>query len=487
MTKKITRSVSILLAGSMIIGGIFSLTGCGKKPPVEEDVVTTISVSSEELAPEITDEDLGITRKDVSELMTITGYQSWEGYSFLVMKNNSDDSSTVTVQIEDQDLFDSLYRSRLFVYVEPSYSSVSQDDPMYASYARGLRSLGNEFYTMCNESENSSEEDALIESGENTDTVAEENILDEIDTEAENSDEVQEDTNNVSDGEANSEAADTSESEEDADALSDSDDVNDETSIQTVEEFINGGWADTEEAKKEKEERNKLNQAIEEYMQSVSLNRATKILVYALDGELLGEMTPAKLDDYVSAFDIAPTPYETEDGTVYISDLKDGVEYEVSGYISDDAGNCEYMIKNDSKRPVTIYLHSDTDESEEIIFQNYMETSLSTGWYLVENQYGFTSTDKTYIVRIEHKNSDADLAESLDENKVLRITELSDEPQTVVSMYSAIVNDTDYAVHIVADTGDEIILDSKQAIGIHKSAYNKLTYEFEGTENVSQE
>lgn len=464
-----TRSfnkIAMVLSMAMMISTVL---GCGEKAPVEEDVVTTISVDASELAPEITDEDLGIVRKDPSELMSITGYQSWEGYNFLVMKNNAEGSeTTVTVQIEDEDLFNALYDARLDIYVEPSYSSVDQDDPMYAAYARGLRSLGDEFYNISsNESSSQTDEaDTLDESEETTasDEEAIEDILGDEETTEETADE---------EPEATAEETEATGTDED--------------DTQSLESLLNGGWADTEEAKAEKQAREELSKAIEEYMKSVSLNRATQILVYALDGELLGDMTPAKLNDYVSAFNTAPTHYEAEEGTVYISDLDDGVEYEVEGYLSDDAGNCEYMIKNDSKRPVTIYLKSDTTEDEEIIFQNYMPTSQSTGWYLVENQYGFTSTDKTYIVRVEHKNSDADLVSELPESKVLLIEEIGDEAETVNSDYSAIVNNTDYPVYIEADTGDSYILDSKQAIGVHKSAYNSLTYEFEGAGKTESE
>lgn len=468
MKKKSFKLVSSILAFTMVIGTV--MTGCGKKEPVEEDVVTTINISSEDLAPEITDEDLGIVRKDVSELMTITGYQSWEGYNFLVITPNASSNESITVQIEDEDLFHSLYQARLHVYVEPSYSSVGQDDPMYAAYAKGLRSLGDEFYNMSN-GETVTAEDQEEPNKEETDN---ENTTNET------TDEVDELLGEGEDTVTDTEASDSAESESEDNQEDVS--VNDvaEGDVQDLESLLNGGWADTEAAKAEKKAQEDLNNAIKEYMQSISLNRATQILIYSLDGELLGDMTPAKLDDYVAAFDNAPKEYETIDGVVYVSDLKDGVEYEIPGYVSDDLGNCEYMIKNDSKRPVTLYLHSETSEKEEVIFQNYMPTGQSTGWYLVENQYGFTSTDPTYVLRVEHMNSDADLAASLHESNVLIIDKLDEKPVTVNSTYSAIVNNTDYSVYIQADTGDSYILDSKQAIGVHKSAYSSLTYEFEG-------
>lgn len=463
MKKKSLKLVSGILAFTMIIGTV--MTGCGKKEPVEEDVVTTINISSEDLAPEITDEDLGIVRKDVSELMTITGYQSWEGYNFLVMTPNATENESITVQIEDEDLFHSLYQARLYVYVEPSYSSVGQDDPMYAAYAKGLRSLGDEFYNISN-GETVATEDQ--QEKPDKEEIVDENITDEVDDLL---------------GEGEDTTTDTEDVDNDDTETVLVDDVAEED-VQDAESLLNGGWSDTEAAKAEKKAQEDLSNAIKEYMQSISLNRATQILVYSLDGELLGDMTPAKLDDYVAAFDNAPKEYETSDGVVYVSDLKDGVEYEIPGYVSDDLGNCEYMIKNDSKRPVTLYLHSETSEKEEVIFQNYMPTGQSTGWYLVENQYGFTSTDPTYVLRIEHMNSDADLAASLSETTVLAIDKLESKPVEVDSVYSAIVNNTDYSVYIQADTGDSYILDSKQAIGVHKSAYSSLTYEFEGAEDT---
>lgn len=445
------KIISAIISVSIIAG---LLSGCGNKKEVEEDVITTINVSAAELAPEITDEDLGIVRKEPSELMKITGYQSWEGYNFLVMTNEAGKGDTsVTVQIEDEELFNSLYQARLKILVEPSYSSISQDDVMYAAYAKGLRSLGNEFYNISNDNQ------AIQGNGED-------NITDAETAETESVEDVNEESN-----------IETEEPEI----------TDDSGEVQSVDDVLNGGWDDTEEAHEKKEARNALNEAIEEYMQSVSLNRATQILVYALDGELLGEMTPEKLNDYTMAFEITPTPYDGENGTVYISDLEDGVEYEITGAPADETGNHEYMIKNDSKKPVVIYLKSDTNESEEIIFQNYMQTAQSTGWYLIENQHEFTSTDATYIIRVEHKNSDADLAASLPEEKVLVIKELKNEPQTVNSYYSAIVNETDYPVFVTADTGDTLTLDSKQAIGVHKSAYGRLTYEFEGNGQSTQE
>ena len=109
-----------------------------------------------------------------------------------------------------------------------------------------------------------------------------------------------------------------------------------------------------------------------------------------------------------------------------------------------------------------------------------MATAKSTGWYLVENEYELTSTDDKYRIRVEHKNSDTDLAAYLPEGKVLYIEEISKDPVVVDSKYSAIVNNTDQEVYIEADTGDYHVLGSKQAIGVHKSAYSSLTYYFEG-------
>lgn len=469
MKRKSFKYVSSVLVLSLALGMV--MTGCGKKAPVEEDVVTTISISSEDLAPEITDEDLGIVRKDVSELMTITGYQSWEGYNFLVMTPNVEEAKSVTIQVEDEDLFNSLYQARLFVYVEPSYSSVSQDDPMYSAYAKGLRSLGEDFYNISTEDVITMDDQEEAPDNEEVSTD-DANVTDNVDN-TDNTDSTEDVDDLLDESDDTSEEIDTNVTEEVFNNVSDED-------VQDIESLLNGGWADTAEAKAEKQAQEDLNNAIKEYMQSVSLNRANQILIYSLDGELLGEMTPAKLNDYVAAFDNAPVQYETKDGVVYISDLDDGVEYEIPGYVSDDLGNCEYMIKNDSKKPVTLYLHSETNENEEVIFQNYMPTKQSTGWYLVENQYGFVSTDPSYVLRVEHMNSDADLAASLSEKSVLTIDKLEDKPVTVDSTYSAIVNNTDYSVYIQADTGDSYILDSKQAIGVHKSAYSSLTYEFEG-------
>lgn len=490
--KKKTRVISLVLVAAMVVGGALSLTGCGKEEVVEEDVITKINVTSEELAPEITDEDLGIVRKTPEELMKITGYQSWEGYNFLIMTTRGGTGDTqVTVQIEDSDLFNSLYNARLRVYVEPSYTSVSQDDPMYSSYAKGLRSLGDEFYAMVESNQSSVPDKAgditetteeVEESAEETAEETSEPSNEETDTGDEaNTDEpaeVVEETEEVEEAEELvEETADTEDSE--------TDDIDeDENATQSYESLLNGGLQDIGVADDEHQAQLELNKAIQEYMETVSLNRATQVLVYTLDGELLGNMTAAKLDDYIAAFEIEAIPYDTEDGTVYLSDLEDGVEYEVPGRLYDEAGNHEYLFKNDTKRPVTIYLKSETVSKEEVIFQNYMETSSSTGWYLKENQYGFVSTDSVFHVRIEHKNSDADLAASLPANKVLTITEkeMSDKEQVVSSDYSAVVNDTDYTIYITADTGDTLVLGSKQAYGIHKSAYDTLTYMFEGAD-----
>ena len=467
MKKKVTRIISLFLAALMVIGVVFTAVGCGKKEVVEKDVITKINVTSEELAPEITDEDLGIVRKDPSELMKITGYQSWEGYNFLIMTNKGGTGDTeVTVQVEDEDLFKSLYNARLRIYVEPSYTSVSQDDAMYSAYAKGLRSLGEEFYDVIYGEEASTQlpndtEEVPSDVEENTESTEEDASAEESTDESANTEETTE------------EPVEEAPSEED-------DGATDEDVSQDYDSLLDGGWQDVGETKEQRDAQIELNKAIQEYMETVSLNRATKLLVYALDGQLLGEMTAAKLDDYISAFEIEATPYDAKEGVVYISDLQDGIEYEINGYVVDDAGNCEYMFKNDSKKPVTIYLTSETISKEEVIFQNYMETAQSTGWYLVENQYGFVSTDSTFHVRIEHKNSDADLAASLPESKVLIISELKDEPQTVDSVYSAIINETDYTIYVTADTGDKLVLGSKQAYGIHKSAYSQLTYEFEG-------
>lgn len=482
MKKKVTKITSILVIVSMIATMLLSLAGCGEEEVVEEDVTTTISVTSEELAPEITDEDLGITRKEPEELSKIVGYQSWEGYDFLVLRNEGGNGSIdTTVQVEDKELFQSLYDARLHIYVDVSYESVSPDDSMYASYAKGLRSLGNSFYELASKETESVpiEGETVAETDENKDD-SEDIASDETEEEL---DSVSEDTENEADDSDLDELLDLEEdsSENDAEEESNDNEESDENAVREDLVDLPKEVSDIETANAEaKASEAALQSAIEAYMQSVSLKRATQILVFALDGELLGEMTPAKLNDYVAAFPINPIPYETENGNTYISDFEDAVDYEVPGILISESGEYNYTIKNDSRRPVIISIYSDTGSKDEYIFANYMATAKSTGWYLVENEYELTSTDDKYRIRVEHKNSDTDLAAYLPEGKVLYIEEISKDPVVVDSKYSAIVNNTDQEVYIEADTGDYHVLGSKQAIGVHKSAYSSLTYYFEG-------
>lgn len=493
MKKGLVKGTSIVLAIAMVLTSAVALTGCGKEEVVEEDVTTTISVTSDELAPEITDEDLGITRKDPQELSKIVGYQSWEGYNFLIFRNEAGEGSVdTTVQIEDEDLFNSLYNARLYVYTDVSYSSVSQDDPMYSAYAKGLRSLGTDFYNLAN-----GEEDIEIGESEIDESVADDTEEDSAEVVSEgNTDEaIETESTDETATENTATETDTEVSEETVEENTDEAEVNpddidlDGIAFETmsVEEAMNGGWQDTEASIEAEKARNELQNAIDEYMKSVSLNRATQILVYALDGELLGEMTSAKIDDYVNAFDVAATSYESsETGTVYVSDLDDGIEYLVEGLSVSEDGRRQYLIKNDSQKPVVIYAISDTTENTEVIFENYMQTAKSQGWYLVENQYKFESSDDSFKIRVEHKNSDADLAASLNEKDVLTISNLSDKVESVPSNYLAIVNNTDETLYVVADTGDTLELGSKQAIGVHRSAYSTLNYYFEGADGVNE-
>lgn len=474
MKKKVTKVISILLVISMVGTLCISIVGCGKKEEIVEDTTTTINVTAEELAPEITDEDLGITRKEKKELSKIVGYQSWEGYNFLVLKNEGGDGSVeTTIQIEDEDLFNALYNARLYTYVDISYESVSPDDQMYASYAKGLRSLGANFYSMINQKE---EEEVTKDQSQEAEETSDEEVEEANEEENESENSVpnepveEEDTNEDVEG---TDAVDVDETVDDIDlALN-----NPETEVE--EDILDdiGIEAAAEEARSIEKD---LQKAIEDYMQSVSLNRATQILVFALDGELLGEMTPAKLNDYVAAFPIEPIPYEPDKENSYISDFEDGVYYEIPGFLTDESGSYLYKIKNDTKKPVTIYIYSENGSKEEHIFENYMSTDKSTGWYLVENEYSFSSTEPTYRIRVEHKNSDTDLASALSAEKVLYIDELESEVVEIPSNYMAIVNNTDQEVYIEADTEDYCILGSKQSIGIHKSAYSSLKYYFEG-------
>lgn len=501
MKKSLIRVTSIVLVVTMIASSMFMLSGCGKEEVVEEDTHTIISVTSEELAPEITDEDLGITRKDIKELSKIVGYQSWEGYNFLIFRNEGGEGNvTTTVQIEDKDLFDALYNARLYVYTDVSYASVSQDDPMYMAYAKGLRSLGSDFYDLAKD-----ENDLILGEGEvNTDEVVSDKT-DNADAVPSSDSDQNEEATNPEDSSSTDEASATEEDSSDVvveDTATDSDntsadaeatseatdiDLGDTIETMTNEEFENGGWQDTEASIKAEEANNKLQEAIEAYMSSVSLNRATQVLVFALDGELLGEMTSAKLNDYVAAFEIVPIPYtSTEQGVAYISDMEDGITYKVDGNEVDESGTLEYTIKNDTKKPVVVYVTSETTQDSAVIFENYMQTKKSQGWYLVENQYEFSSSDSSYNIRVEHKNSDADLAASLPEGQVLRISELEKSVQRVPSIYSAIVNDTDETLYVVADTGDTAEIGSKMAIGVHRSAYGELNYYFEGADGVDE-
>lgn len=502
--KTLAKVISVTLAAAMILSVPFSLAGCGKEEE-PEDKVTTISVTAQELAPEITDEDLGITRKDPDELLKITGYRSWEGYNFLVL-SDAKGTNTTTVQVEDGDLFRALYDARLKILVDVSYASVDQDDPMYSAYAKGLRSLGENFYSL--EAEQTERVQASAEDGEadkkETDAMLPGEDVKVADVPAGDGTEETEDTDagtedaDVSDEEAGEVPDGTDEDHmmvNDDGTNADAEDTEEETAaddkdpdipeFQTREEAESGGLEDKNnaenvmaEGKKAEEE---LKAAIEEYMQSVSLNRATRILVFAPDGELLGEMTPAKINDYAAAFEIDPTPYEGggDPGVVYVSDLDDGIEYLVEGAVNSET-DYAYTVKNDTGDPVIIYTASETSDKSEVIFKTYMTTTKSTGWYLVENEYSFTSTDPEYRIRIEHRNSDADLVKELPESAVLTVDEIKADVMEEPSGYQAILNTTDQELYIEADTGDAFVLGSRQAVGVHKSAYDSLELYFEG-------
>ena len=91
-----------------------------------------------------------------------------------------------------------------------------------------------------------------------------------------------------------------------------------------------------------------------------------------------------------------------------------------------------------------------------------METSKSTGWYLVENEFTFTGTEESYGLTIDIKNSDTDLAKCLPEGRVLYIDELSKDVVEVHSNYMAIVNNTDQEVYIDYFTDGKIIDNKKK-------------------------
>lgn len=454
MKKKTIKTTSMVLAIILIVTSLFSLAGCKKEEPVE-DTKTVISVTKEELIPEITDEDLGIVRKDASELSKIVGYQSWEGYNFLVLKNEGGEGSVVsTVQVEDEDLFHSLYGARLSIYLDVNYESVPQDDSMYSAYARGLRTLGASFYELANE-------EFITQDGEPK---------------------APESTEEAEETEEEQDAEETEAPAEDTDVAAE-----DELEFVNAGDIADGGLKEKEAVEKEKVTTEQLKAAISEYMQSVSLKRANQILVFALDGELLGELTPAKIDDYVASLETTVEDYNGSEGLVYVSDLSDGVEYNVKGNLTTEGGDFLYNIKNDSRKPVIIYTHSETNSNEEYIFENYMPTDNSTGWTLVENEYSFTSTNETYVVRIEHKNSDTDLTAYLPESRVLVIDDLKklEKEDDIPSEYSAILNNTDQDILIQADTGDAYTLGSKQAIGVHKSAYTSFKI-FAESNNIAE-
>lgn len=500
MKKKIRKAVSVILASAMVLSVPFSLAGCGKEEE-PEDTVTTISVTAEELAPEITDEDLGIVRKDPKELLKITGYQSWEGYHFLVLSGYGNTART-TVQVEDEELFDALYDARLKVLLDVSYASVDQDDPMYGAYAKGLRSLGENFYSLEEQEKETAEDTADTEKPEIDTMLPEEDTavaqVPETSDGTEESAEDTEDADDTGEGSAAAEAGQDTADETSGSAENTEDGQDMETSaqedgsfdedldtleFQTREEAENGGLQDKNNAeavmaqgKKAEEE---LKTAIAEYMQSVSLNRATQILVYALDGELLGEMTAQKVIDYAAAFETEPENYQPQNGVIYTSDLEDGVEYNVEGTVNSDT-DFIYTIKNDTREPVIIHAASETSQKDEYIFKNYLTTSKSSGWYLVENEYSFTSTDDHYRIMIEYRNADADMIRELPEDSVLVIDQITDDVDTVESVYQAIYNSTDQEIYIEADTGDAYVLGSKQAVGVHKSAYDSLELYFEG-------
>lgn len=450
------------------------LAGCGKEPEAPmQNVTTKISVTKDELCPELSDEDLGISRRDPDDLFAISGYRSWEGYCFLVLKKGGPSEQEVTVEIPNKEYFRSLYSARNKVLLDVSYSSVSPEDPMYAAYALGLRSLGSDFYSCAPQSDT---EAAMTE--RQAGTEPQEEAPDGAPKEGE-----------PSEGESTEEGADEGSggpsveepTEEAAEGAS-------EDVVEAPEEESGGVWEDDMEEVEVAAEKN-LQKAIEGYMKTVSLNRATKVTVFALDGEMLGEITADKLDDYSRAVDFEPVEYSSStEGVVYTSDLEDGVQYKVAGFKADPLSESyTYTIKNDARKPILIRKLSATDYGTEAVFENYMETDMSLGWALNEDQHTFSSSDSEYVIQVDFKNSDADLVGELDPSKVLTIDGVYEEPVMVPSNYSAIVNATGEPVNVMADTKDGTVLGSKQALGLHRSAYSTITVWFDGAKGLSEE
>lgn len=450
------------------------LAGCAKEEPVvEEDTHAKITVTQEELVPEITDEDLGIIRKDPAELWKITGYQSWNTNNFLIMEKN-DGTQFVTVAVEDKPYYDALYNARLSVYLDISYASVDPTDQMYVAYASGLRSLGSAFYEeiaqrssdRAEQLDELSEEETPVED-EDTDSESqtEEPAQEEPQEEEPAQEEVQEGSGDaplVPGDEALLEAADE---------------------VQSAEDFAENGSEPSAVAVSAQEDREALKAAIDEYMQTVSLNKLTGCTVYDLEGVQLGDLTAAKICDYVAQLEVELVPYELSGSSMYVSDLFPGVSYSVAAAPGEN-GRFELSIKNDVAKPLVMYIKSEHQDVEVPMFLNYGPTDKSLGWEAPEQEWSTSGTDEEFVVRIEQFNNDADLAASLSDTQILKVSDINakrvfylDETEAIASLYSVVINDTELPRTFVADTGDVIELEPFQAKGLHYAAYGSLRLE----------
>ena len=439
------RFMAKVLTLTMIISTFtIGIAGCGKKEVVE-DTKTKISVQTDELIPTLTDKDLGIERFKLSELMKIETYQSWMDYDFLVLVPADDSSLQRTVVcVEDKDLYNALYNAKNDVYLNVSYTSVTPEEDLYSCYAKGLRSLGSRFYEFA-ETKDVAPEETTEESTEETVSEA-----------------ITETTEETVAEEGTTVEAPVEETKE---ANSDPTQFN--------------GWEDTEEVKAQKAERAKLQEAVDIYMTTVSLNRATKIIVCDKEGASLGELTADKLNDYLASLEKKPEQYETGNGVVYLSDLKDGIEYTFNA-CQDENGAFTATFKNDKNIPLKMEVSTDTMLKEIVMFSKYMPTTAQVNADFAEDYWSGSGTDEVYKVTVRFFNSDTDLASSLGEGFVLKIGEEGNgsvtPDQDFESTYDAAINLSDNLVYLKADTGDGVYIQPGEAIGLHKGAYSTMQW-----------
>lgn len=455
MKKKL---VSLLL-GTMIMTAIAGCTLFGSNNTAEEDVLTTISVKTEDLAPEVQEE----VKKSKDELWTVEKAipVGSRVYVKIVPGKLLEDNGLrpITLYLNDANYIQAMVDAKEKVYIDLSPIEINEKDALYTEISEYLRSLDNSelIETVRAATEEFGELPAEEPTSEPISEFEEVNPQDQEDKAPE------EGTKEAKEEPSEEPAENANQPEVSPDGPDPLDIFEQVAEGKTGED---GVYLSNED----------LAALYQQYFSVHNFAAAKTVTLYDTDCNYLGVFSAYQLQSYNCAKNGETAPYTIVGGSVKASDLLDDITYTATG-IDMKNGSFDFRYKNDTAKAQLLFVAS---ESKEVVIPLFNRMFSVTGYY-PKGEWDNQGIDTKYNFRVLSFENDEAMVTYMEENGMnvglkLSTVQPNEKGKYIFdSSYDYFYNDLGKEVQLTSDTKNVEHLSPDKAIGVAKDKQESFT------------